>query len=65
MKKIFFEDLKNKTCVITGGGGVIGKALAFGLGSAGTKTALLDLNKDMAEQVAGEVQNLQAAHLWG
>jgi NAD(P)-dependent dehydrogenase (short-subunit alcohol dehydrogenase family) len=56
MKKIFFEDLKNKTCVITGGGGVIGKALAFGLGSAGTKTALLDLNKDMAEQVAGEVQ---------
>ncbi len=55
MGKLSFGDLKNKVCVITGGGGVIGKALAMGLGSAGVKTALLDLNKDMADQVASEV----------
>lgn len=57
MTKISFEDLNNKVCVITGGGGVIGKALAFGLGSAGVKTALLDLNKEMADKVAAEVRD--------
>ena len=57
MTKISFEDLKNKVCVITGGGGVIGKALAIGLGSAGVKTALLDLNKEMADKVAAEVKS--------
>lgn len=55
MAKISFDDLNNKVCVITGGGGVIGKALAIGLGSAGVKTALLDLNLEMAEKVAAEV----------
>jgi hypothetical protein len=43
MTKLSFEDLNNKVCVITGGGGVIGKALALGLGAVGVKTALLDL----------------------
>lgn len=56
MTKLSFEDLQNKICVITGGGGVIGKALAIGLGSAGVKTALLDLNKEMADKVAAEVE---------
>ena len=56
MTKISFDDLNNKVCVITGGGGVIGKALAIGLGSAGVKTALLDLNKEMADKVAAEVK---------
>lgn len=56
MTKISFEDLSNKVCVLTGGGGVIGKALAMGLGSVGVKTALLDLNKEMAEKVAAEVE---------
>ena len=56
MTKISFEDLNNKVCVITGGGGVIGKALAIGLGTVGVKTALLDLNKEMAEEVAAEVK---------
>jgi len=55
MTKLSFDDLKDKVCVITGGGGVIGKALAIGLGSAGVKTALLDLNKEMADKVAAEV----------
>ena len=56
MTKISFDDLNNKVCVITGGGGVIGKALAIGRGSAGVKTALLDLNKAMADKVAAEVK---------
>lgn len=56
MTKLSFEDLNNKVCVITGGGGVIGKALAIGLGSAGVKLALLDLNKEMADKVAAEVE---------
>ncbi len=56
MTTLSFEDLKNKVCVLTGGGGVIGKALAIGLGSAGVKTALLDLNKEMADKVAVEVE---------
>lgn len=50
-----FDDLKDKVCVITGGAGVIGKALAIGLGSAGVKIALFDLNKQMADKVAEEV----------
>ena len=56
MTKISFDDLNSKICVITGGGGVIGKALAIGLGSSGVKTALLDLNKEMADKVAAEVK---------
>jgi NAD(P)-dependent dehydrogenase (short-subunit alcohol dehydrogenase family) len=56
MTKLSFDDLNGKVCVITGGGGVIGKALAIGLGSVGVKTALLDLNKQMADQVAVEVR---------
>ncbi len=56
MTKLSFEDLNNKVCVITGGGGVIGKALAIGLGSVGVKTALLDLNKESADKVAAEVE---------
>ena len=58
MTKISFDDLNNKICVITGGGGVIGKALAIGLGSSGVKTALLDLNKEMADKVAAEVKEI-------
>lgn len=57
MTKLSFEDLNNKVCVITGGGGVIGKALALGLGSLGVKTALLDLNKEAADKVAAEVSD--------
>lgn len=65
MSNISFEDLKNKVCVITGGGGVIGKALAVGLGSSGVKTALLDLNKDMADKVAAEVKAITGSESIG
>ena len=46
MKKDFFEDLNNKLCVVTGGAGVICSALARGLGYAGVRTAVMDINKE-------------------
>lgn len=56
MGKKYFEDLKDKVCVLTGGGGVIGAALAEGLAEAGIKVAILDFNKDNAEKVAKSVR---------
>ena len=47
-----FEDLKGKVCVLTGGGGVIGTTLALGLARAGIKVAVLDNNKEAADQAA-------------
>lgn len=50
-----FNDLKNKVGVITGGAGVIGTALAHALGSAGVKTAILDIDLDKAMNNAGKL----------
>lgn len=50
-----FQDLKDKSCIITGGAGVIGIALAKGLASVGVKTAIVDLYQENAEKVANEV----------
>jgi len=55
MKKISFEDLKGKVCVITGGAGVIGISLVKALASVGTKVAIVDLNEDLAKKVAAEI----------
>ena len=55
MNKTTFEDLKDKTCVITGGAGVIGTAIAKGLGAVGVQTVIMDLNNEAAERVALEV----------
>jgi NAD(P)-dependent dehydrogenase (short-subunit alcohol dehydrogenase family) len=55
MNPVDFSDLKDKTCVITGGGGVIGRALAMALGSSGAKIAIVDLFKDAADKAANEV----------
>lgn len=51
-----FEDLKNQVCVLTGGAGVIGTALAKGLADAGIKTAILDINQEQAVAVAGLIE---------
>ncbi len=56
MKKLSFEDLNGKVCAITGGAGVIGKAMVHGLASVGIKVAILDINKEMADKVAVEVE---------
>ena len=55
MNPVDFSDLKNKTCVITGGGGVIGHALAHALGRAGAKIAIVDLSQEAAGKVAKEI----------
>lgn len=47
-----FSDLKDKVCVITGGAGIIGKAICESLASAGIKTAILDLDENSAEKLA-------------
>jgi NAD(P)-dependent dehydrogenase (short-subunit alcohol dehydrogenase family) len=51
-----FEDLKGKVCVITGGGGVIGSVMAEGLGRAGVKMAILDIDEQQAVKVAEQVK---------
>ncbi len=56
MKKGSFNDLNNKLCVITGGAGVICSAIAKGLGYAGMRTAIIDINKKVAEKVASDIQ---------
>ncbi len=56
MKSISFDDLKDKNCVITGGGGVIGSAIAVGLASVGVRTAIVDINKEAADKVAASVE---------
>lgn len=55
MKKFGFEDLKNKVCVVTGGGGVLGTSMAEALVSAGIKTIILDLNPEAATMLAGRL----------
>jgi len=56
MKQLSFEDLNGKVCAITGGAGVIGKAMVNGLASVGIQVAILDINKEMADKVAAEVE---------
>ncbi len=52
MNKLSFDDLKGKVCVMTGGGGIIGRAIAQALAAAGVKIAVVDLLPDAAEAVA-------------
>ncbi len=65
MKKISFDDLKGKVCVITGGAGVIGSSIVKALASVGTKVAIVDLNEDLANKVAAEISAEFAAEIIG
>ena len=56
MNKLSFDDLAGRVCVLTGGAGVIGSTLVKGLAAAGVRTAILDLNREMADQVARETE---------
>ncbi len=47
--------LEGKVAVVTGGGGVLGGALAHGLAAAGATVAIADLMTDRAEAVAAEI----------
>ncbi|WP_241558245.1 SDR family oxidoreductase [Mariniphaga sediminis] len=55
MKPMSFDDLKGKVCVITGGAGVLGSAMVKAMASVGIKIAIADINKEVADKVAGEI----------
>ncbi len=49
-------DLKGKSAVITGGGGILCSEIAVALAKAGAKVAVLDLAEDAAKRVAGTIE---------
>ena len=55
MDLTILDDLKGKTCVITGGAGVIGTSMVTCLAQQGVKTAIVDLNIELALQKAKEI----------
>ncbi len=56
MKKLpFIIDLKGKTAVVTGGGGVLCAGFAKTIAACGANVAVLDLNEDAAKAVADEI----------
>ena len=52
----FQIDLKGKTAVVTGAGGVLCSSFARVLAASGAKVALLDINQGAAEKVAEEIR---------
>lgn len=65
MNKTGFDDLKDKVVVITGGAGVIGTALAQGLGMLGMKTVILDIDPEAADKTADAVKMTTGSSSWG
>jgi len=65
MEKRAFQEFENKVCVITGGAGVIGSSIVSGLAATGMKTVILDINKELAEKVAAEIQAETGAEVLG
>lgn len=55
MEKEEFKSLKDKVCVITGGGGVLGSSMARGLAKAGVITVILDINEEAAKNLASDI----------
>ncbi len=60
-----FKDLKDKVCVITGGGGVIGTSMAAGLASVGAKIVILDLYHDRANEIASNIAKVSGVEAIG
>ncbi len=48
-------DLKGKTAVVTGGGGILCSVMSEALAACGAKVAILDLRKEAAEAVAARI----------
>ncbi|MCY1720030.1 SDR family oxidoreductase [Prolixibacteraceae bacterium Z1-6] len=65
MEPLSFSDLKNKVCVITGGAGVLGTAMVKAIASVGTKIAIADINKEVADKVAAEIAAESGAEVIG
>lgn len=55
MTAIHFEHLKGKTCVITGGGGILGASMSEALAAAGINLAILDINPEAASTLASRI----------
>jgi len=55
MNPLSFGDLNGKVCVITGGAGVLGSAMVKAIASVGSKIAIVDINKEIAEKVAAKI----------
>jgi NAD(P)-dependent dehydrogenase (short-subunit alcohol dehydrogenase family) len=55
MEELSFDKLKNKICVVTGGGGVLGTSMARGLASVGVIPVILDINEEAAREAASAV----------
>lgn len=51
-------DLSGKTVLVTGAGGGIGRAIALALARGGAQVGVLDIARDRAEAVRGEVEAL-------
>lgn len=60
-----FSDLKGKVCVITGGGGIIGRSLSEGLVSAGVQMAVIDVAKEAADAAAADLKRKPGARAIG
>lgn len=56
MESLKLFSLKGKTAFVTGGGGVLGGAIAEGLASAGASVAIGDLLPEMAEACATRIE---------
>ena len=60
-----FKALKDKICVITGGGGVLGTSMAHGLASAGVITVILDINEEAAKKLASDISSQLGVKSYG
>ncbi|MCK3683356.1 SDR family oxidoreductase [Maribellus sp. YY47] len=65
MNPLSFNDLQGKVCVITGGAGVLGSAMVKAIASVGTKIAIADINKEVADKVAAEIAAESGAQVIG
>lgn len=65
MNQFSFDNLRDKVCIITGGGGVIGNAIARCLSAVGVKIAVVDLIKDAADQTAKALYDLTGTQAIG
>lgn len=53
----FSVDLKNKTAVVTGGGGVLCSCMCKALAECGARVAVLDLKQEYADRTAEEIRS--------
>ncbi len=57
MRKLSFDDLNGKICVVTGGSGIIGISIVKALASVGTKVAIIGRNIQRAQETAAEISD--------